>query len=170
MDVSTSICDDPKFRRLAREYPDHVAVAFTAYVAVCAESWRAGRRVPQEEAWPAFLPFDEEAVLALYRVGLIDKRGCIVSKAWRSWYEPARERRDKARERWTRYNALRGADTTSLPRGSHADTATSVRPSVPTVPSAASRRGGNGIARRPNSVDRDPHLRELREAIEKGKA
>lgn len=148
MDVSTSICDDPKFRLLAREFPDQVGTAFTAYIAICAESWRAGYRVPQEIAWPAFLPFQEEAALALYRCGLIDKGGRITRKAWQSWFEPARERRDKARARWTRYNASRDADTASVPRGNDAGTATSVRPSVPTDPSVrppAARGKTNGL-------------------------
>jgi hypothetical protein len=140
MDVSTSVCDDPKFRRLQRESPEHVAVAFTAYIATCAESWKSGRRVSVETGWPAFLPYDPEAVASLIAVGLLDKRGYVSATAWRSWYEPARERRDKARDRWARYNASRGADTTPPPRGNDAATATSVplRPSVPSEPSAPS--------------------------------
>lgn len=141
MDVSTSICDDPKFRRLARENPEMVAPAFTAYVATMAESWRVGRRVPVEDAWPGFLPFSEPVCDALRGVGLIDARGLLTVKAWRGWFEPARERRQKSRDRWTRYNANRTGDTTHPPRGSDVDTATSVptvRPSVPTGPSVPS--------------------------------
>lgn len=136
MDVSTSICDDPKFRRLTRENPEHVAVGFTVYVAVMAESWKDGKRVPVTDAWPGFLPFDEAVAASLIRVGLLDSKGRLSSNAWRTWFEPARVRRDKSRDRWARYNAKRDADTTSLPRGNHADTATSVpsvRPSGPPV-------------------------------------
>jgi hypothetical protein len=137
MDVSTSVCDDPKFRRLQRESPEHVAVAFTAYIATCAESWKTGRRVSAEDGWPAFLPFDRAAIDALIRVGLLDSRGLVSSKAWRSWFDPARKRRDLARDRWSRYNAKRDADTASEPRGSDVGTATSVplRPSAPSGPS-----------------------------------
>jgi hypothetical protein len=148
MDVSTSVCDDPKFRRLQREAPEHVAVAFTAYIATMAESWKAGRRVSIEDGWPAFLPFDRTVIDLLVSVGLLDSSGLVSPKAWRSWFEPARKRRQKARERWTRYNANRDADTTVVPRGSDAGTATSVpsvRPSgpsdSPSAPSTARTRG-----------------------------
>jgi hypothetical protein len=134
MDVSTSICDDPKFRRLLRENPELVAPAFTAYVSVMAESWKIGKRMPVEDAWPGFLPFDQTVCDALRRVALVDARGLVSSKAWRGWFEPARERRSKSRDRWARYNAKRDADTTFPPRGSDADTATSVPP-VPSGPS-----------------------------------
>ena len=147
MDVSTSICDDPKFRRLARENPELVAPAFTAYVATMAESWRVGRRVPVEDAWPGFLVFDQAVCDALRRVALVDQRGLVSSKAWRGWFAPARERRAKSRERWARYNAKRDADTTPPPRGSDVGTATSVRsfrPSVPSEPSAPSTRATRG--------------------------
>lgn len=140
MDVSTSICDDPKFRLLQRRNPAIVAVAFTAYIATVAESWRAGRRVSIDHAWPAFVPFDDAAKTALAGVGLLDRMGCVPQKAWRSWFDPANERRARSRERWARYNAQRNAVTTPAPRGSDAATATSVPsvrtvPSVPTVPS-----------------------------------
>lgn len=134
MDVSTSICDDPKFRRIQRQTPDLVAPAFTAYVAVASESWKAGRRVAVVDAWPTFLPYVAEVVAALMDAKLIDHRGLIPVKAWRGWFEPARERRDKSRDRWARYNAKRDADTTLPPRGSDVDTTTSdpsVRPSGP---------------------------------------
>jgi hypothetical protein len=132
MDVSTSVCDDPKFRRLHRENPELVAIGFTAYIATMAESWRTGRRVSIDVAWPAFLTFDKAVVDALIRVGLLDRRGLLSSKAWRSWFDPARKRRDQSRDRWARYNAKRDADTTPPPRGSDVSTATS-DPSVPSV-------------------------------------
>jgi hypothetical protein len=148
MDVSTSLCDDPKFRRLQRESPELVAVGFVAYVATMAESWKAGRRVSADDAWPAFVPFEQSAIDALIRVGLLDRRGLVSSKAWRGWYLPALDRRSKSRARWARYNANRDAEAAPPPRGSNAGTATSVpsvRPSVPPVPSvrpsAASARG-----------------------------
>jgi hypothetical protein len=142
MDVSTSVCDDPKFRRLFRESPDLAPAAFCAYLAAMAESWKAGRRVNVDDAWPVFVPFDAAVVEALIGVGLLDRRGFVDGKAWRSWFEPARKRREQARERWARYNAKRDADTTALPRGNGVGTATSV-PSVrtvrPSVPSGSTR-------------------------------
>jgi hypothetical protein len=155
MDVSTSICDDPKFRRLQRENPELVAPAFAAYVAVMAESWKSGKRVPVEDAWPGFLPFDQAACDALRRVALVDARGLVSTKAWRGWFEPARERRSKSRDRWARYNAKRDADTTPPPRGNDADTATSVRsfrPSVPSGPTGPSVPSARAREDRPRSV------------------
>lgn len=140
MDVSTSICDDPKFRRLQRENPELVAPAFAAYVAVMAESWKTGKRVPVEDAWPGFLAFDQTVCDALRRVGLVDAKGFVSVTAWRSWYLPARDRRSKSRARWARYNANRDGDTAPPPRGSDVDTATSVpsvRPSPPVPPGAS---------------------------------
>ena len=176
MDVSTSVCDDPKFRRLFREAPDLVAPGFAAYLATMAESWKAGRRVTVDDAWPAFQPYDQAVCDALIRVGLLDRRGLLSPKAWRSWYEPARKRRDQSRERWARYNAKRDADTTLPPRGNGADTATSVRsfrPSVPSEPSVSpSAPSTRARDDRPRSVgpngptavtdeDLPPHLRKV---------
>jgi hypothetical protein len=135
MDVSTSIVHDPKFRKLQRHAPDHAGVAFTAYVSVMAESWKAGRRVSLEDSWPAFLPGDPAAIAALVHVGLLDSDGMVPLRAWRGWFDPARKRRKKSRDRWNRYNSKRDhprtendADTALVPRGDDADTATSVPP------------------------------------------
>lgn len=135
MDVSTSIVHDPKFRLLHRDNPEHVTAAFLAYIAMLGESWKAGRRVSVTEAWPSLVPFDAEVVASMVRVRLVDRGGLPPRKAWDGWYLPALERRTKSRDRWARYNAKRDADTTSLPRGNHADTATSVRSFNPSVPS-----------------------------------
>lgn len=132
MDVSSDIVNDPKVRKLYRHAPDHAGVAFIAYVATMGESWKQGRRMTIDDAWPAFLPFDKPAVEALVHVGLIDARGYVTAKAWRGWFEVALQRRSKSRDRWARYNAQRNADTTSGPRGSDAVTASSV-PSAPSV-------------------------------------
>lgn len=143
MDVSTDILNDPKFRKLARHAPDRIGPAFIGYIATLSESWKSARRVAIDEAWPVFLAFDPVAVDALIHVGLLDGRGMVPAKSWRSWFDPADERRRKARDRWARYNAKRDADamsspplddavTASEPRGSNAGTATSVP--VRTVP------------------------------------
>jgi hypothetical protein len=141
MDVSTSIVHDPKFRQLHREHPEHVPAAFLAYIAMLGESWKAGRRVSVTDAWPTLLPFDPEVVAAMVHVRLVERGGLPPRKAWDGWYRPAFERRCKSRARWARYNATRDADTTDEPRGSDADTTTTVPsvspsdPSVPLVPS-----------------------------------
>jgi hypothetical protein len=160
MDVSTSICDDPKFRRLAREHPEHIASGFVAYVATMAESWRTGRRVRVEDAWPSVLPFVPESAGALRDVGLLDRAGKVPMKTWAGWFDPAARRRESSRERWRRYNAQRDkhpppdADTTDIPRGSDVDTATSVPPvpSGPTGPSAPPDRDARANGAKPESV------------------
>src|SRR5690606_13655461 len=81
-------------------------------------------------AWPAFIAFDKQAVEALIHVGLLDRSGRVPAKAWRGWFDPARERRQCSRDRWARYNAKRDVSTALEPRGSDVSTATSVRPSV----------------------------------------
>lgn len=129
MDVSVDIVNDPKIRKLYRHSPDHAGVGFLAYVAVMGESWKAGHRVTIEDAWPAVLPFDPAVVDALVRVKLIDAKGFVSMKAWKSWFTPAESRREAARERWRRANekrtnpstidsAVTADDTASSPRGS----------------------------------------------------
>ena len=107
MDVSTDLVNDPKVRKLYRHAPDHANVAVVAYIATMAESWKAGRRVSIDDAWPAFVPFNKAAVAALLHVGLLDGRGLVTTKAWRGWFDPARTRRDASREKWRRANDRR---------------------------------------------------------------
>lgn len=137
MDVSTSLANDPKVRKLWRLAPDHAPCAFTAYVATMAESWLTGKRANIDDAWPAYMPFNKAAVEALVAVELLDADGFVPLPVWRKWFGPAKKRREQLRQRWRRYNAKRTVETTELPRGSDVSTATSDRPSVPTVrPSA----------------------------------
>jgi hypothetical protein len=112
MDVSVDIHQDPKFRRVAREHPDLVAAVFTVYLAVLAASWKAGERVSLDDAWPVLLPFDEEVSVALRDCGLLDSRGRIAARAWRSWYAPAFERRERRRQS----GSLGGHAAHGLPR------------------------------------------------------
>ncbi|MBV9484596.1 MAG: hypothetical protein JO246_00910 [Frankiaceae bacterium] len=143
MDVSTSLPNDPKFRELARRFPDDLAPAFMAYVGTMAESWRAGERVTVDVAWPSILPRSDSAVTALLAVKLLDRSRRVTVSAWRDYFDQARERREKSRARWRRANDARtrnphdligndSADTARLPRGANAVTAPpsdSVRPS-----------------------------------------
>ena len=161
MDVAVDVANDPKVRKMFRHAPDHAPVAFMAYVSTMGESWRSGRRVNVDDAWPSTLPFSRPAVDALIHVGLLDARGLIPAKAWRSWFEGAKLRRQQSRDRWRRYNENRDrngnnhAVTAPVPRGSDADTATSVppfRPSVPTVPPEGSTRGDTSDVRRTFAV------------------
>lgn len=133
MDLATDIANDPKVRKLWRHAPSHAGAAFMAYIATVGESWKAGRRVSVDDAWPSHVPFSKPAVEALVHVGLIDRNGFIPPKAWRGWFGKAKQRRDVARERWQRSNEKRHADTALSPRGSDAVTASTV-PSVPSVP------------------------------------
>lgn len=138
MDVSVDLATDAKVKKLWRHAPDHAGAAFIAYVATMGESWKEGRRVTIDDSWPAFVPFDKAACAALVEVGLIDKSGKVTVKAWKSWYEIARDRRTKSRDRWARYNAQRDAVQTPVPRGSDAVTASSVPPVLPILPSSRS--------------------------------
>jgi hypothetical protein len=133
MDVSTGYVDDPKWRKLARYAPDQLGPAFIAYTATMAESWRAGRRVTIEDAWPALIPFSKAAVEALRHVELLDSHGLVRPRAWRGYFGPAKERRDAFRDRWARANEKRRADAARSPRGSDAVTASPV-PSDPSDP------------------------------------
>lgn len=139
MDVSADIVNDPKWRLLAKYAPDRVAPAFMVYVATMGASWKAGRRVTVANSWPAVLPFDTLTEDALKHVGLIDGTGMVSLKTWREWFGTANKRRKVSRDRWSRANEHRRSrtddrdDTALLPRGTHAVTATSVRPSVPPV-------------------------------------
>ncbi len=107
MDVSTSIHEDPKFRRLARRHPELAAPAFLAYLATAAESWRSGERIRVEDAWPSLIPFDRAVVAALRRFDLLDRDGMVAPATWDRWFGPARERRDLSREKWRRANDRR---------------------------------------------------------------
>lgn len=172
MDMSTDIVNDPKVRKLFRHAPDHACAAFTAYVSTVAESWKAGRRVSVDDAWPAFLVFDKAAVEALIHVGLLDSRGTIPPKSWRGWFESARHRRSMSRDRWARYNAKRDADTTGAPRGNDVGTATSVppvRPSVPSEPSVPPSVRAKMTAQERKDDDRRRALDRLSEEFKAGR-
>lgn len=134
MDVSVDIVNDPKIRKLFRLHPDVAGAGFVAYMATMGESWKAGKRVSIEDAWPAFLPFSQPAVDALGHVDLLDSKGLVSPKAWRGWFTPAQTRREAVRERWRRANEKRAhsntndsaatdVDAAPSPRGSRAVTA-----------------------------------------------
>jgi hypothetical protein len=142
MDVSTALLNDPKVKRLAREHPEQLTTGFMAYVATMADSWRHGERVTVDDAWPTYLAFDEPAVAALKAVQLLDARGRVTTSGWRGYFESARDRREKTRERWRRWNEAKAkkepasngatnADTALGKRGANVgQTPPSVRPSV----------------------------------------
>lgn len=103
MDVSTSLLQDPKVRKLQRYAPDRWPVAMIAYVSTMSESWKAGRRVSVEDAWPVGLTFDALAAEALIQVGLVDGSGHIIPRTWRSWFGKAKSRRAKSRADWRKW-------------------------------------------------------------------
>lgn len=188
MDVSVDLTNDPKVRRLFRHAPDHAGVAFLAYVATMGESWKQGRRVNIDDAWPPVVPFSRPALEALIHVGLITTKGLVTTSAWRGWYEPARQRREEARARWARYNAKRhglstddDAEPAQLPRGSDVGTATSVPPVSPSVPpvrpkdpQTPAKRGLRANGENPRSVaakareERKRRINEVRMAYYRG--
>lgn len=163
MDVSTSICDDPKFRRIQREHPELVAPAFTAYMATAAESWLSGRRVPIADAWPTIIPYSAEVVGVLTAVRLLDHRGLLPSKTWKSWFEPANQRREALRAKWRQSSTNYRAASSRRQRGVSDESS----PPVPyrtvpsdSVPSDPSRTAGytNGVT---SDEDVPPHLRAV---------
>ena len=155
MDVSSSLHDDPKVKRLAREHPEQLGTGFLAYVATMGESWKAGQRLTVEECWPSYIPFDDLSVEALKAVKLLEPTGRVTTSAWRGYFVQARTRREKSRDRWRRANDARSgkgadlngrdrADTALLPRGANAVTAPpsdsdSVRPNQEKTSSPSAR-------------------------------
>lgn len=128
-DVSVHLFDDDRVRKLARTVTlEELERTMIVYVSVVLASWRDGRRVPVDDAVPLWLPPDRlvNAPELLRSVGLLDKSGRIPARTWAKWYEPVRERRDRNRDRWARYNAQRTGSTADVPRGSDAATASSV--------------------------------------------
>lgn len=155
MDVSTSWLLDDKFTRLARGYPRLLLWCVAGYAATKAASWRHGKRMKIVDSLPAWLHYDPDGVAALVSVKLLDRTGRIPAKPWREWFEKASRRRATSRERWTRANDRRRESSQSehdLPRGNDAVTASTVRPSVPTVrpsvkglPRLVSSNGGRAV-------------------------
>jgi hypothetical protein len=97
-DVDTGMLDDPKFRKLGQLHPDLFVSSVVAYLAVLLASWRAGNRAALDEAWPLLLAADPAVADALREVRLLDARQRIPARVWRSWFQPAFERREKRRE------------------------------------------------------------------------
>jgi hypothetical protein len=135
MDIRSDLVNDPKFKRLARHSPDHVAVAGWAYIATVGASWSTGQRVSIEDAWPGYLPFDQLAVDGLIHVGLLDSRGFVVPKTWRGWFEAAKARREEQRRKWRTAQRLHRESHGGVSDDSSVVTAASgiVVPSVPSV-------------------------------------
>lgn len=137
MDVSSDYVNDPKWRKLHRAHPELLPAAFLAYTATMGESWKAGRRVSVEDAWPVLLPYDAAVVAALREVAFLDRRGLIVSRSWDGWFGPAQRRRQASREAGREGNARRwgtrsGGDRVAI--GSDSGTDPRSVPSVPTDP------------------------------------
>jgi hypothetical protein len=138
MDVSTSIFNDGKFRRLARMHPELLTAGFTVYMAVLADSWGTGTRATIDDAWPPLLPhFDQAVVDALMTVGLLDDEGRVPEGTWEAWYGPAKGRRQDKRDSGRLGGLKSGAGRieASLQRRSSDAQATlnpSARPSAPT--------------------------------------
>lgn len=136
MDISTDIHDDPKFRRIQRRRPDHVAPAFLAYLALLGECWQERERLAlDEDTWPITITYDPEVIATMIGVGLLTDDRKITESAWAEYVAPALARIAAERERWRRNKAdARGrdkagptpvrADTTRTPRGVPTESAT----------------------------------------------
>lgn len=159
-DVATGLYDDPKVKALWRALGDRgrMGHALTLHMATVLASWRHGCRVTVQEAVPVWLEPDVELVTALQSARLLDKAGKLPIRSWKGWFEPASERRDKVRGRWTRANERRrqaAAEVAArLQRGYNAGTTTPVRPTVrPTVrPSVRAREAVQGTNERTNGM------------------
>lgn len=99
-DISTVYLDDEKVRRLWRLLmPDVPAMceAILVHEAAVLASWREGKRVTVDQAAPLWLPTRDEIVARLVEVGLLDSTRRVPARSWRSYFEPARVRRDARR-------------------------------------------------------------------------
>lgn len=143
MDVSTSLLQDPKVRKLQRYAPDRWAVAMVAYVSAMAESWKAGRRVSVDDAWPAGLVPDALALEALIQVGLVDASGLIVPRTWRSWFGKAKARRAKSRADWRKWQQEHRKRKGGVSPDSDPDKAIPSVPPVRPVPPGSTRTLGD---------------------------
>lgn len=114
-DLSTDLLDDPKVKALWRDLGDQgrMGHALTLYTATVLASWKAGARVPVTDAAPVWLVPDETLVSALTAAKLLDRTGRIPIKAWKSWFGPAADRREKLRTKWRRANEKRAVSTNS---------------------------------------------------------
>lgn len=148
MDVSTDYVNDPKWRKLYRAHPELLPVAFLAYTATMCESWKAGKRVSIDEAWPIVLPFDGAVVAALREASFLDRRGLIIPHSWDGWFGPANRRREAARAAGREGNATRwgkrsGGDRVAIAEGSGGDPRTVPYRSVPSGPTVPPDRNGS---------------------------
>lgn len=98
-DISTSLLDDPKVRSLWRKLRDAGAMdgAMMVFLSVILESWRDGERASAGESAPMWRDDVEGSVRALSEVGLLDEAGRLPEMAWRSWFDPAFQRRERRR-------------------------------------------------------------------------
>lgn len=90
MDLSTGFLYHRKTRALQAAHPTAWPAYYMAYLAVLAESWSKGRRVPLSEAWTVAIPCPmDEALTALRAVELLDATGRMRTSAFKEWVEPA---------------------------------------------------------------------------------
>lgn len=148
MDVSTSLLEDEKFKRLARDYPGLAATGTMGFVSVLAASWRHGKRVQVRDAWPAWAPYDVDAVGALMAVKLLDRTGRLPVGSWRGWFDPACKRRENFRAKWRRANDRRRVTRTNDHRGNRGVTTTDRPSDRPTdIDERVNETSSNGRAR-----------------------
>ena len=142
-DIDVGLYSDPKVIALARRLRDPVkTMAYVGlYHAAVLESWAAAQRVSIVDAAPAFWlePLDEVQQL-LEAVGLVDADGRPIETAWRSWFTPAWQRREKRRAAGREGGLASGrsrAEATAEQSPSNAQA--TPNPSVPSPPSESVR-------------------------------
>lgn len=149
-DVASDLYDDPKVKSLVRVLVDQerIAKAMAIYTATLLASWRHGCRVTAAESVPLWLDLDPELVAALRQVHLLDPTGRLKSRSWRTWFLPAKDRRDRRRDAGRRGGLASGKRRSSSASSSaepDRPTGRSVRPTdLPSVtPSRARARGAD---------------------------
>ena len=154
-DISTAYFDDAKVRRLWRLLePDGPAMteALALHLATVLASWRDGKRVSASEAAPLYLPVRPAIVARLVEVGLLDRSERIPARSWRSYNDPAVERREARRAAGRKGGEAKAKRSSSvavaeLKRRSTRPADRPVRPSVPSdKPSSPRSRSPEGDA------------------------
>jgi hypothetical protein len=138
-DVATDLLDDPKVKALWRALGDQgrMGHALTLYTATVLASWRAGCRVPVDDAAPVWLVVDRDLLAALVDAKLLDRTGRIPPRSWKGWYGPAWDRREQRRIAG-RLGGRPPKPEPNRPLTSRLSTDNPVRPSVrPSGPSVA---------------------------------
>lgn len=150
-DLDVGFLRDVKVRRLRLHLPeDDVAPTTLLYLALVLSSWEEGFRLSVMEADSPY-PATAERIAALQACELIDDEQKIPAHAWRGWFYPAWDRREKKRKGGAEGNRRRWhADKGASHTDSESDTPGDSDPESPTSrtgQSGQTSRSGNPSAR-----------------------